>query len=357
MCTSHFVLSSCLGRDSQSHIDSMEPSKHMRVSPVPQSVSMGPLSDREMSMAAGLLARAVSHGQQQHLAKTILGSLGGKSLAVASQTFLENMKQQMPGAMSDGAKRLRDPELEEWDSVTETGHESPAASACAGCVADAAYSRGSLFMEMPVPFPDKSPMFNVYDEDLSVPLPQDVSSVTEWAQTELKLQKVADKNLTYAGFLQEAKDDRALQQYGKFIIDSFGPRAKNKKTVNYTHGVDFAFFLSRVRPCASQVSRRIGRSSPKYKPWTIHPSWIEGVLICGCQPLSSHFHMWLYPRSLLVQRALDAIQTAFGCEWKMCVAWWAFGYHLSLDWLHCLLPVPQYIITYKYICVWYILIL
>ena len=91
------------------------------------------------------------------------------------------------------------------------------------------------------------------------------------------------------------------------------------------------------RDCTSRSRWNTGALNNKLT----RDKWYIYMLICGCQPLSSHFHMWLYPRSLLVQRALDAIQTAFGCEWKMCVAWWAFGYHLSLDWLHCLLPVPH----------------
>jgi hypothetical protein len=85
------------------------------------------------------------------------------------------------------------------------------------------------------------------DEDVTIPMPNDVANVDEWSQTVLKLPKVADLKITYGQFLERAKNDPDLSKYANYIIETFGPHVKNRKTTSYTQGVDFAHFLCRVK--------------------------------------------------------------------------------------------------------------
>eukprot|EP00913_Durusdinium_trenchii_P026026 g24417.t1 len=75
----------------------------------------GPLKEGEVSLAAGLLRRAV---QQQLIVKAIAVSSGSKSLAVASQTFLSNLEEAPCGSMTDAPKRLRGESPDQWPCLS-----------------------------------------------------------------------------------------------------------------------------------------------------------------------------------------------------------------------------------------------
>ena len=219
----------------------MEATKHQRVTPVSSSVQ-GPLSEPEMHMAGGLLARAITYGQSQRLSKGIFNSIGGKPLAVNAYYFLKHTGEEV-GTMADSSKRQRDSDLESWDNVTESGVNSPAASSRAG-YPDISYQ--GMMPHVEPPFPGSGKGFTD-DEDVTIPMPNDVANVDESSQTVLKLPKVADLKITYGQFLERAKNDPDLSKYANYIIETFGPQVKNKKTTSYTQGVDFAHFLCRVK--------------------------------------------------------------------------------------------------------------
>lgn len=219
----------------------MEATKHQRVTPMSDSVQ-GPLSEPEMHMAGGLLARAITYGQSQRLSKVIFNSIGGKPLAVNAYYFLKHTGEEV-GTMADSSKRQRDFDLESWDNVTESGVNSPAASSRAG-YPDISYQ--GMMPHVEPPFPGSGKGFT-NDEDVTIPMPNDVANVDEWSQTVLKLPKVADLKITYGQLLERAKNDPDLSKYANYIIETFGPHVKNKKTTSYTQGVDFAHFLCRVK--------------------------------------------------------------------------------------------------------------
>ena len=77
----------------------MEAAKHQRKMPMSDSVE-GPLTESEMYVAGGLLARAISHGQSQTLSKVILKSIGGKPIAVNALCLLNRIGEEA-GTMAD----------------------------------------------------------------------------------------------------------------------------------------------------------------------------------------------------------------------------------------------------------------
>ena len=220
------------------------PSPAKRLTPMSSSLQ-GPLSEDEMGIAGGLLARAVHHGQQQQLALRITRSVGGKSMSVAAGCFLEGVQSGLYGAMSDGAKRQRDEESE-WGLLTE-GADSPTtayyASAENPCPP---MPSGSHVTGTPMPG-DNLVLILRNGEDLKVPIPSDVPSVGEWSKTVITLPKLADLGITYAEFIVKAEGDKDLSQYGEFMLANFGPYAKTQKAKGHTQGVDFAHFLARVK--------------------------------------------------------------------------------------------------------------
>lgn len=205
--------------------------------------SPGPLTEDELKIAGGLLGRAVKHGQSKMLAHSIMRFVGMKSLAVASECFLESVQNGEYGSMSDGSKRLRDDESE-WGLLTE--EDSPTT----------AYYANTANPAPPMPSSQSTGMPNLNDdmtiilrggEDLNVPLPHDVPSIEEWSRTVIKLPKLAKYNFTYAEFIVKAEEDAELSQYGGFLMANFGPYAKTQKAKNRTQGVDLAHFLARVK--------------------------------------------------------------------------------------------------------------
>ena len=178
----------------------MEPSPK-RMTPMAHS---SPLNDVELNMAAGLLGRAVSFGQQQVLAKKAFQSIGGKSLAAPSQCFLEGIQKEVQGTMSDSPKRQRDVDSE-WGVLAERSAED-----CAACALEQmdqplpSYSAGYATGGTPMPGRDYA-LISKFGENTKIPLPNDIASAVEWSRTELKLQKVAHMNITYAEFLAKAR--------------------------------------------------------------------------------------------------------------------------------------------------------
>ena len=225
----------------------MEPSPK-RVAPNVTSV-LGPLNDDEMCRAASLLARAVSHGQSQAVSKKIFQSFGGKSLAISSLSLLQNVEKEMGGTMADSSKRQRDVESE-WGLLSE--HESE----CAACALEEqerqamTYAGYNSSASAGTPMPGNA-MISTFvpknGEDTKVAMPADVSSLYEWSRTEIKLPKLQSMQLTYGEFANRAEIDAELSQYAKYLMDSFGPYAKHQRAKQYTHGVDLAHFLCRIK--------------------------------------------------------------------------------------------------------------
>ena len=235
------------------------PSPAKRLTPMSSSVR-GALSDDEMGVAAGLLARAVHHGQQQQLAMRIMRSIGGKSLAVASQCFMDGIASGSYGAMSDGSKRQRDEDESDWGLLSEIhteGADSPTTAYYANTVNPCPPMPGSSASAMSMPGDNMNNKHVLFrnGEDLKVPLPSDVPSVEDWAKTVIKLPKLAKYNMTYEEFLIKAEGDTELSSYGEFMLANFGPYAKTQKAKSHTQGVDFAQFLARVKFNGSGMSQ------------------------------------------------------------------------------------------------------
>ena len=243
----------------------MEPSKRSRISK--HEADVRPLSVGELGIAASLFRRAVVHGQQKELVKSVLDNY--KSYAVASQSFLSALTSEMSslpndatGSMSDAAKRLREDESpDKWAMLefAEDGMLSPTTGRAGYVEPDTTYAglleaRGSKQN----PLSGKMPSMSWTEDDPRVPMPSELTSVLDWSTTELKLPKCAHLNLTYGEFISKAKADAELRAYAKFIMESYGPFVKNKKTQNYTQAVDFARFLCRVKFDASAGSSSAG---------------------------------------------------------------------------------------------------
>eukprot|EP00435_Cladocopium_sp_Y103_P041071 s1692_g11.t1 len=185
------------------------------------------------------------HGQNEQLSKVIFKSIGGKPLAINALCFMNRMAESA-GTMADSSKRQRDFDLESWDNVTESGVDSPAALGSAGFPDMIPYQTTMPHVEPPFPMSGKG-YVNLNDEDETVPKPTDVANIYEWSQTVIKVPKLQDRNMTYGQFVERANDDPDLAKYAKYIMDSFGPHVKNRKTTSYTQGVDFAYYLCRVK--------------------------------------------------------------------------------------------------------------
>lgn len=102
--------------------------------------------------------------------------------------------------------------------------------------------------------PVEPPMPGIHDlnfvfgeEDVRVPLPPDMPSVQAWARAELELDKVKHLKLCYGEFVRRAETDPDLRGYASFMMDNYGPFVHNRKTKKYTKGVDFAYFLARIK--------------------------------------------------------------------------------------------------------------
>ena len=82
----------------------------------PETESDEPLSEMEMRRCAGLLRRAVMHGQAHGLVKLVAGQVHGRPIAVTCGDVLEQIQ-----AMNDSSKRRIEfsetEESESWDEV------------------------------------------------------------------------------------------------------------------------------------------------------------------------------------------------------------------------------------------------
>eukprot|EP00438_Fugacium_kawagutii_P028282 Skav227626 [mRNA] locus=C9358797:125:8101:- [translate_table: standard] len=225
---------------------------HMEPATKKMTSTPGALNERELSLAAGLLARAVTHGQHSQLSNLIAQDMHHRSMTGPALAFMTKVSEEMGGTMADSSKRLRE-DGSEWGVVSPP--ESPRGS---GVIYRDGFPQAYLpsvpksylanVQGVPVPMPGTTRVFVAENgEDNTVPLPEGIASVSEWACTELKLPKYKDDNMTYASFVEKSKEDPELVGYAKMLMGSYGYYAKNKKTSKYTHGVDFAYFLCRVK--------------------------------------------------------------------------------------------------------------
>ena len=248
-------------------------SRKMSRSTVPDEAPQQRLSEMEVNQAAGLLSRAIKFGQQAMIAKQMCNHYCSKATAISAQAFMENVSagsDSAVGSMTDASKRQRDPAEEalqecwehdmaaSWGLISSEPEFSPT-SAVRGQSASyngpiPSYVASSGGYEPPMPGASGL-NFTFGDEDTRVPLPPDVASVQEWARSELELDKVRHLKLCYGEFVQKAETDPQLRGYANFMMESFGPFVVNKKTQKYTKGVDFAFFLTRIKFDPKVVSR------------------------------------------------------------------------------------------------------
>lgn len=232
-CEAVFLQSSVTDRSPIAKPSNMEGRKLQRVSPMAASVP-GPLNDQEIAQAAGLLMRAVVHGQQSIVAKQVNAASHGKPFAVHALSFLDDFVTGDCGSMSDATKRHREEEGDgsEWRLVQAS---APVSS----------YSGPPVMTETPMP--SSAGITEVSTEDTAVPMPCDIKSLQEWSKTELTLPKVAHLKVTYGEFVDQARDDPELLKYAKLLMASFGFYAENKRTDKYTPAVDFANYLCRIK--------------------------------------------------------------------------------------------------------------
>ena len=232
------------------------------------------LDDAELNHAAGLLSRAVKFGQQAAIAKKMHQYHCSKAAAVSAQSFMEGLpgsSSLAAGTMSDASKRQRDPAEEalqecwehdmaqSWGLVSSEPEHSPSSAIAAFNEQPKTY--GGVIPPYLASIPAEPPMPGVTDlnlvfgeEDTRVPLPPDMPTVQAWARVELELDKVKHLKLCYGEFVQRADTDPALRSYANFMLENYGPFVVHKKTKNYTKGVDFAYFLARVKFDPKMVS-------------------------------------------------------------------------------------------------------
>lgn len=230
----------------------MEPVKHSRLSSKSENGPLGPLAESEMRVAAGLLSRAVLYGQQKPLTKLVEEvTKKSRGVVTGSQVFLAGLSSEVVGTMADSSKRQRDFEEESsWGILTE-----PSELGSPGSVV-----RASLAYNPPkdmtgnIPMPGMGTMMDApvniltpNGEDCQVPLPPGIPDVMVWSRTEIKLPKLAGRRWTYKDFVANAHNDPDLRKYAHFIMETYGYYASTSKTKNYTQGVDFGYFLCRVR--------------------------------------------------------------------------------------------------------------
>ena len=128
----------------------MEAVKHSRMS---SQTENGPLAESEMKFAAGLLARAVSHGQQKPLTQLIGKLIQNKGVAASSQAFLAGVTTEVVGAMADSSKRQRDFDDESsWGVLTNPSEAgSPGQIIRAGYLPEMYHPSDTVYESGPMP--------------------------------------------------------------------------------------------------------------------------------------------------------------------------------------------------------------
>lgn len=216
-----------------------------------ESFSDEPLSASEVTMASGLLLRAVKHGQEQQLMKVVQSAPHAKHLWVKGGTVLSDIRRTLrsegpgPSSMTDASKRRfdDDDDVQSWEKMSGY-HEVPD---------DATYLADlPLNVEIPPPFPDgSSPLLQVMKEagsDSSIPFPEKVTTIHAWGNTLCKTDKFAKEKISYYELIHRAKTDTEVCQHLNFIKGRFsyvpGVTPADEKV---TPGKDLARFLQKYK--------------------------------------------------------------------------------------------------------------
>ncbi len=177
-----------------------------------------------------------------------------KGVAASSQAFLTGVTTEVVGTMADSSKRQRDFEDESsWGVLTNPSEAgSPGQMVRAGYLAEMYHPSDTVYESGPMPglgmmLDGPVNFLTPNGEDMEVPLPPGIKDVMEWSRTEIKLPKLVSRHWTYKDFVFHAPKDYELKKYAHFIMETYGYYAQTSKTKNYTQGVDFGFFLCRVR--------------------------------------------------------------------------------------------------------------
>eukprot|EP00435_Cladocopium_sp_Y103_P065222 s43_g27.t1 len=197
-----------------------------------------PLSATEVSLATGLLARAVKFGQQREILSGFITQPGGlKSFAVAADAV---MKEVAAKRNRDEAERLSAGfEESEWDELSFNG----------GSPQSSSYQGGR---SIPPPMPDgRSHAHPVEEshpyENVKIPLPAGVMSVHEWGRTVCQLEKYKSKKMSYAQMVSEADFDKEIYNYLCFIKNKFGIEDTGCYPPKVTPATDLAAYLERIK--------------------------------------------------------------------------------------------------------------
>eukprot|EP00435_Cladocopium_sp_Y103_P027367 s706_g6.t1 len=203
------------------------------LSKLPRGESTGPLSQREVEIAAGLVHRAVVHEQAHGIVTKIAAHIHGKHIAVHAEAMLSDVQ-----GMTDASKRRLDAETDvgSWDHVISDEEFDPSCMPMpsAGYVKDDSKGSGMTQAALLASMPDPKKSF---------PFPPNVNSMSEWGRTILTMKKYADLNMTYGELVKMSKIDDDALRYLAWIQKTYTPEVDRAKTVKRTQAVDLAMYL------------------------------------------------------------------------------------------------------------------
>ena len=219
----------------------------------PETMSDGPLGESEMRHAAGLLHRAVAHGQAHGIVRMVSGHIHGRPIAVACGDVLEQIQ-----GMNDSSKRrfdLSDAEgSESWDEVpAETFMDrlhglqgnQPSASGVSSQTADG-YDHGGATVVKPMTQADMLKSSQELNRH-NVPYPKGITNVMTWGRTVITMKKYAQMNISYAELVEMGDRDEDAMKYLAWIQATFTPTlADLQKDGKCTQARDLALYLKKI---------------------------------------------------------------------------------------------------------------
>eukprot|EP00438_Fugacium_kawagutii_P012099 Skav209448 [mRNA] locus=scaffold2199:144696:152896:- [translate_table: standard] len=201
------------------------------------------LSAHEVSHAAGLLMRAVKHGQGEQVMMIIRGAPSAKGYAVGSAALVTEAQlllsqgQPGPSSMTDAVKRRIPDDDHAWELASDTPDKVPSE-----------YYQGTEPSSPPwvrVSNPLLETMQEI-KEDTNIPLPSDISDVHMWGKCLVETEKYKSEKISYLQMIQMAKSDREIHQYLSYIKKTYGyVPGKTKDDEKVTPGRDLARYLQR----------------------------------------------------------------------------------------------------------------
>eukprot|EP00435_Cladocopium_sp_Y103_P013180 s2854_g3.t1 len=222
-------------------------------------ISEEPLNEREITVATGLLSRAIKHGQQRLILDGFIHQPGGlKSLAVTADAVMKEMdfrgKRDREEAEQEAARFSAGCEDSEWDAIS---HAEASPKGYLGT------TRGSYVGEHHVPPPMPSSEKHPY-ENMKIPMPDGINSIADWGRTVCQLDKVKSKRMTYAQMISQADFDPEMASYLTFIKGKFGSDDSGNLPKKITPAVDLAAYLERVKyqGLSEAIHRRIQGAPP-----------------------------------------------------------------------------------------------